>query len=458
MATMMDVFFRTRVTSKAVEELVLHSEAFNQLLVVESMGCGISSPTDVRKNRRKLKSIGEVAVFVPGFRRPRATDFTQPLSEILPKDLVDRLTALKTRIVVMTAQAAAIAMKSKMRVMSRNGSSGFADLLFALEDYLSVLLGLAKEESQLKDKVQFVWINQEDNEEQTAIANVWYEVLSVLHLMAVICLAEANALLLPITPNTGYQLRVSEEGRRRSIDVLLKAAGYLYCAIHNVLTQMPLDVRGNLPVDLSEGELNALCMQALGQGVDFQLGMAIDSPKATLAVKRRLSCEMVKYWHQAEVSIEKVPFNGGWGEKHRLFVKWKYVEAKAAAYYYHGLILDEGKTEKSHRMAEAALKAAEVFLKESKRACDVFNAAQPTSRNPPPWGPMKYLSDQIPKEASIRCSLNQELNSQERILQAAPTLPDFALALQPDDYQLPPLDPSWNNIRSTTMNLNLQEK
>jgi hypothetical protein len=34
------------------------------------------------------------------------------------------------------------------------------------------------------------------------------------------------------------------------------------------------------------------------QGVDMQLGLAIENPKATLAVKRRLACEMVKYWQQ----------------------------------------------------------------------------------------------------------------------------------------------------------------
>ena len=34
------------------------------------------------------------------------------------------------------------------------------------------------------------------------------------------------------------------------------------------------------------------------QVVDIQLGMAIDSIQATMAVKRRLACEMVKYWHQ----------------------------------------------------------------------------------------------------------------------------------------------------------------
>ncbi|MBA0856255.1 hypothetical protein Goshw_025596 [Gossypium schwendimanii] len=198
--------------------------------------------------------------------------------------------------------------------------------------------------------------------------------------------------------------------------------------------------------------------------------MAIDSTKATLAVKRRLACEMVKYWQQAQDNIMNLPLSNGWGEKHRLFIKWKYIEAKgvwamppataflresscrpsayggnlmswkskkqdvvarsnaeadyramtlvtceliwlkqllqeleletvspmklicdnqaalhiasnpAAAYYYHGLILDEGNTEKSHGMAVAALQAADEYFKESKRACEVFNAAHPLSR------------------------------------------------------------------------------
>lgn len=30
-------------------------------------------------------------------------------------------------------------------------------------------------------------------------------------------------------------------------------------------------------------------------------------------------------------------------------------------------------------------------------------------------------------------------------METAPQLPDFALALKPDDYQLPPVDPSWND-------------
>lgn len=109
--------------------------------------------------------------------------------------------------------------------------------------------------SQLQYKVQFVWVNQEDEAEvglcysvtslshlyfsdvylylslfwdsipllvemqdlmwivclqETAISNAWYEVLSVLHLMAMLSLSQANLLLLPRTSADGYQPKVSE--------------------------------------------------------------------------------------------------------------------------------------------------------------------------------------------------------------------------------------------------------
>jgi hypothetical protein len=34
------------------------------------------------------------------------------------------------------------------------------------------------------------------------------------------------------------------------------------------------------------------------QGVEIQLGLAIENVKASVAVKRRLACEQVKYWLQ----------------------------------------------------------------------------------------------------------------------------------------------------------------
>ncbi|KAI8542602.1 hypothetical protein RHMOL_Rhmol08G0150300 [Rhododendron molle] len=421
------------------------------------MGCLVSTPKDSGGNRRRPANVGEISVFVPGLRIPKPVDFSPSLTDHVSKTLVERLSALRTRIVVMAGQ---------------EGGSTLADLQQALEDYLPFLLGLVKDGSPLQHKVQFVWVNQEDDAEETAMSNAWYEVLSVLHLMASLSLSQANLLLLPRTSADGYQPKISEESRRTSIDVLLKAAGYLDCAVRQVLPLLPTELRRGLPVDLTEGVLRALCLQALGQGVDIQLGLAIDSTKATLAVKRRLACEMVKYWQQAQDNLTNLPLSNGWGEKHRFFVKWKYIEAKAAAYYYHGLILDEGNTEKSHGMALAALQAADEFLKESKKTSDAFNTAPPLSRvaaarflsstavsssstracctdlvieNPPLWGTMKYLSEKIPKDTSSKVRINQDLYSHDKIMETAPTLPDFALALKPDDYQLPPVHISWND-------------
>jgi hypothetical protein len=41
-----------------------------------------------------------------------------------------------------------------------------------------------------------------------------------------------------------------------------------------------------------------------------------------------------------------------------------------------------------------------------------------------------------------------------RIMETAPTLPDFALALKPDDYQLPQVSPSWSteNVKGGSPN------
>ncbi|RDY03230.1 hypothetical protein CR513_13201, partial [Mucuna pruriens] len=381
------------------------------------MGCMVSTSKDSGGNRRKPGSIGEVSVYVPGLRIPKPVDFAQSLGDYLSKNIVEQLSALRTRIVVMAGQEGPTITRTKRK--TQHGGSTLADLLQALGDYMPVLLGLVKDGSHLQYRVQFVWVNQEDDK-------------------------EANLLLLPrSSSNDGHQPKVSEESRRASVDIFLKAAGYLDCAVKHVLPQLPAELRRNLPVDLAEGVLRALSLQALGQGVDIQLGMAIDSTKATLAVKRRLACEMVKCWQQAQDNIMNLPLANGWGEKHCLFVKWKYVESKAAAYYYHGLILDEGNTEKSHGMAVAALQAADEYFKESRKLCESFNAAPPLSRNPPPWGTMKYLSEKIPKDTSSKVRINRDLYSYERIMETAPTLPDFSLALKPDEYQLPPLHSSW---------------
>ncbi|RAL41293.1 hypothetical protein DM860_010087 [Cuscuta australis] len=413
------------------------------------MGCLVSTPTETGGNKRKPINIGDVSVFVPGLRIPKPVDFSMALDNHLSKSLVERLSALRTRIVVMAGQEGPTITRTRRKSATQHGGSTLGDLLQALEDYLPVLLGLVKDGSPLQHKVQFAWVNQEDDVEETAICSSWYEALSVLHLMAMLSLSQANLLLLPRTSFDGSQLRVSEESRRSSVDIFLKAAGYLDCAVRHVLPQFTSELRRNLPVDLAEGALRALCLQALGQAVDIQLGLAIDSAKATLAVKRRLACEMVKYWQQAQDNIMNLPLSHGWGAKHRLFVKWKYIEAKAAAYYYHGLILDEGNTEKSHGVAVASLQAADEYLKESKKACEDFHAVAPLSRNPPLWGTMKYLSEKIPKDTSSKARTNRDRYSYEKVMETAPPLPDFALALKPDDYHLPPIDASWSDEATT---------
>ncbi|XP_047086965.1 uncharacterized protein LOC124698524 isoform X1 [Lolium rigidum] len=408
------------------------------------MGCFSSKPDDASAIRRRPASIGEVAVFVPGLRVPEPLELPPPpLTDSLPRRLTERLALSRGRIAAMAAREALAVTRPRRRAITQHGGSTSADLVQALEEYLPVVLGMTKDGSQLEDKIQYSWMNQEDDAEETALTSAWYEVLSVLHMMAMLRLSQANSLLLPKTSLEGYHTKVSEENKRASVEIFLKAAGHLECAMQHVLPRMSPEKRKGLPVDLSEGVLKATCMQALGQAIDVQLGLAIDSPKATLAVKRRLACEMVKCWQQAHESIADLPLLDGWGEKHRLFIKWKHMEAKAAAYYYHGLILDEGNSEKSHRAAVAALQSAEEFLKESRAASEEFHAASPVSKSPVLWGSMKYLHDKIHKDSSCKVRINKDLYSNiDRTTHetAAPELPDFAVALKPEDYRLPRTD------------------
>ncbi|KAK4800903.1 hypothetical protein SAY86_021390 [Trapa natans] len=408
------------------------------------MGCSASKSKDPRSNRNRPTNIGDVSVYVPGIRIPKTVDFLESLGTSLPMKIIERLSAMRTHIVVMAGQEDSMMTRTRRKNATQHGGSIRVDLQKALENYLPVFLGLLREGSHLHHKVQFCWTNQEDEAEETTISNAWYEVLSVLHLMAILLLSQANYMLLPRRSAHDYPPKVSDQNKRASIDIFLKAAGYLDCSVRQVLPQLPVEVRQQLPVDLSEGVLRALCSQALGQAAEIQLGMAIDSSKATLAVKRRLACEIIKYWQQALDNLVNLPSTNGWGEKHHLFVKWKHLEAKAAAYYYHGMILDEVNTEKSHGLASASLQAAEEYLKESKKVMEVFHTTPPSSSSPPLWGTMKYLSEKIPKDASSKVRINRDLYSFDRVTESAPMLPDFALALKPDDYQLPAVDNSWN--------------
>jgi hypothetical protein len=53
------------------------------------------------------------------------------------------------------------------------------------------------------------------------MADAWYEVLSVLHLMAMVCLLQANSLLLPRAYGDGYGPRVSDGKRSYKLNCIL---------------------------------------------------------------------------------------------------------------------------------------------------------------------------------------------------------------------------------------------
>lgn len=92
----------------------------------------------------------------------------------------------------MAADEAPSVTRPRRRTATQHGGSTSADLLQALEEYLPVLLGLVKDGSELEIKIQFAGMNQEDDAEESALPSAWYEVLSVLHSMAMLRLSQAN--------------------------------------------------------------------------------------------------------------------------------------------------------------------------------------------------------------------------------------------------------------------------
>lgn len=85
------------------------------------MGCLVSTPKDAGGNRRRPGNIGEVSVFVPGLRIPKPTDFSQALGDHLSKSLVERLSALRTRIVVMAGQEAPTITRTRRKSATQHG-------------------------------------------------------------------------------------------------------------------------------------------------------------------------------------------------------------------------------------------------------------------------------------------------------------------------------------------------
>lgn len=288
------------------------------------------------------------------------------------------------------------------------------------------------------------------------MANSWFELLSVLHMMAMLALTEASTKLIPKDTSLGERV-VSADSMREAIDLLLKAAGYLDFCIRDVHMRLPPDIRNRLPEDLHDSVMKAILNQALAQGTELQLGLAVGSQNATLSVKRRLACELLSYLGQAHYCLSEGNTSYADGKKHLLFIKWKFLEAKAAAYYYHGLITDKGTEPSCHINAVCCFLAAEELLAESKKACLSFCLSDPVTRASPPWGAMKHLNKKIPETASKKYQMYGYLLDQDKGLQVLPDLPEFQLSLKPDDYELPAIHSSWDSEKWDICGQSLKE-
>lgn len=390
------------------------------------MGCGASM---YPLGGGEKKSVPEVVVYVPSMRIPAHSDLQRPLRGLIPQDLVDRLACLRNQIVL---------------VAEDTGGSAVTELRRALEDYLSLLIGLTKKEHGLEGLVEFKWKNLESGRQENSVANSWFELLSAIHMIAMLTLSEANTLMIP-KDRSGSGIRVvSSDCKRDAVDSLLKASGCLVFCVREILAHLPPDIKKTFSKDFQDGVLEAISIQALGQGTEIQLGFAVESQKASLSVKRRLACEQLIYFSQAYHFLSGLDMSNGHGKKHLCFIKWKFLEAKAAAYYYHGLILDKGTEPACHVSAVCCFLAAGGLLSESKKACLTFCLTAPVTRSPPLWGAMKHLHQKIPEVASRKSQMYGYLLEEEKALQALPDLPDFQLSLAPDDYVLPEIDPAWD--------------
>ncbi|KAJ3701495.1 hypothetical protein LUZ61_005200 [Rhynchospora tenuis] len=429
------------------------------------MGCTSSRPKRFSikgkcKSKSKRRSlIPEVAVFVPALRIPLPVDLIHPLRGLVSRDALDKLSTLRGHLVQLSAE-------DDLLNVSR-----ISQIRQALEEYLPVLLGLTNKgfifririffnqfvydytiiiymytEKGLDALVLFKWKNLEDDEE-FSVACAWYEVLSVVHAMAMLSLLEANSMLLPRETSDGSERKVSEDSKKDVVDLLLKASGCLEYCVHHILVQIPIQVRKNLPSNLQQGTLEAISIQTLAQGIEMQLGLASESDSATLSVKRRLACELVAYFSQAHYVLSGCDTSDSYGKKLLSFIKWKFLEAKAAAYYYHGLVIDKGNEPSCHISAVCCLCTADDLLNESKRVCLSFCLATPVTRVPAPWGVMKHLHKKIPDVAYRRSQMYAYLFEQDKnaTLQSLPDLPEFQLSLRPEPYELPNSDPLWES-------------
>lgn len=389
------------------------------------MGCS----TSLLRRNKKMAAVPEV-IFVPALQIPSASELQRALRGLVPASLIERLAAVRDRITLVAACT---------------GGSATTELKHALEEYLPLLLGLTKKEFGLDELVEFKWKYLDDKRKETCISSSWFELLSVIYMLGLLTLSEANSLLIPNEHSASEDGAVSGDSTRNAVDLLLKASGYLEFCGRSILANLSSEIKKKLPRDMQEGILEALCIQALGQATELQLGLAIGSQKATLSVKRRLACEQLTYFSQAhhQLTASEIDEDGAI-KKHSLFIRWKYLEAKAVAYYFHGMVLGKAKDPSSQVSAMCCFLAAEELISQSKKACLSFCLAAPVNRIPPVRGTIRHLYHQLPEIISRKSTVCGNMLEQDKGSHELPDLPEFQLSLRPDDYELPATSTEWN--------------
>eukprot|EP01018_Ginkgo_biloba_P033939 Gb_40897 [translate_table: standard] len=221
------------------------------------MGCILTTSKDDKGRKKKQGQIEEIVVFVPGFRIPKSIDFGRLLHGYLSASMVEQLSALRTRIVVMAAEECQSAVKAK-KTATQHGGSTFSDLQQALEDYLPSLLGLTtKGNCTGKFLVRGVICAAHDG----------YAVFIRSEFIADF---KSFCRALPTKGDRRHLMFATKRcamagNRKAAIDIFLKAAGFLECGVQYVLPQIPQEVKSKLPADLEEAVLQAFSGQALGQ-------------------------------------------------------------------------------------------------------------------------------------------------------------------------------------------------
>ncbi|CAF1784955.1 BnaC09g43170D [Brassica napus] len=368
------------------------------------MGCATSACA-VGESKNKRSIIQESVVFVLQLRVPVQTDLQRQLKGVASKTTIDRLACLRNQIQL---------------VAEDSGGSAISELRAPLEEYLSLLTGLIKKKDDgMEGCVEFKWKPLGDGgSAELCFTNLWMEMLTVIHMMAALAMAEANSLMIPKNRSgSGHGVRVVSSGcKRDAVDLLLQASGYLEFCTREILPRIAPDIKSKLPDDMQESVLQTLSIQALGQGTEIQLGLAVNSKKATLSVKRRLACEQVIYFSQ--------------------FIK---------CHLYSSIINQslcyKGSEPACHASAVCCFLAASEILGESKKACLSFCLSPPVTRAPPMWGVMKHLSQKIPEIAFKKSQMyGYLLKEEEKVMQSLPELPNFQLSLIPEEFELPEME------------------